>query len=116
MEPVAKDDNSDVGRGYVPAPSNVVMENHPVVDVATGELDPEVPSGEHPVPVGAPPLADQPEYYSGLWNGIPLFQCPWCSYTALSTHGGSGAIELHVLTQIDRGNKAHAAALELKGE
>lgn len=44
------------------------------------------------------------------WCGKPNYKCPYCSFSTLS---GSGAIELHILAEIDRGVKVrHLQALE----
>lgn len=109
MEPAAKDNNSDVLE---------LGEVSQFPDLATfRDADPNDKIAEpKPVPEGAPPLADDPPYYAGLWNDIPLFGCPYCPFTALATHGGPGTVELHILSQIDRGSKAHEAALELMKE
>ncbi len=78
---------------------------------------------------GLPPVSDHPaaaevateaeveaaktagEYYIGLWYDKPNYGCPYCSF---STIEGSGAVELHILSEIDSGKLTHMAALEPK--
>jgi hypothetical protein len=72
------------------------------------ELEPvlEPKSIQEPEPAQAEP--SEP-YRVGEWSGRPNYGCPWCSYKTIE---GSGAVELHILATLDRGDTRHLPALE----
>lgn len=74
---------------------------------------PVKPKRRHPAAGDGPifPLADAGEYYIGLWCNIPNYGCPYCAYATVS---GPGAVELHILAYIDKGDLSHSKALELQ--
>jgi hypothetical protein len=84
-----------------PAPSTI----HPSAPAGTTNEDEDLAAGRE----------EHGEYFIGLWNGIPNFGCPYCSFSTIE-QGGNGLVELHTLAMIDSGELKHMAALQLKGE
>jgi hypothetical protein len=55
------------------------------------------------------PLAEPGDYYIGLWSGKPNYGCPYCGFATLD---GPKAVEVHIESKVNQGNKRHPEILE----
>lgn len=65
----------------------------------------------------APSELTEPErekYQVADWCGQPNFGCPYCGFRVLGDHGGTDAVELHILERLEIAEDVvHKAALAL---